>query len=381
MVKPGACVIDVGFRRIGPGQVRRRRGFRGGEESRRMDHAQSRRDRSDDRGRADAEPDRRSALSAWTRARELIQSEPVLLIRLSRNSPNLTLSPCLTWNPEWTLRSWLRQENGFATGGARIARLEKRRSADLIGPRADVRDPENFPSALADRVSGVGGPRLGRAEFVMLRSGGSVPRARTASVPRGIPGADDGADGVHHLRLLLADDRCVPDRRRRLPGRDQAARSVCRPGLGMRAGDRLRADDLDFDRERRRRDLQLPADPHAPAQVLGLPPGGGPDDRDEPARGEGIGDIAGADLPRVRHDARVADRVRAGKRASIFPRAVHGAIAADSPRASTAWGSSRWRRFSCAPTAWAAEPTPGSRRSATACRFCASRAPSPASAR
>ena len=30
MVKPGACVMDVGFRRVGPGKFVRRRGFRGG---------------------------------------------------------------------------------------------------------------------------------------------------------------------------------------------------------------------------------------------------------------------------------------------------------------------------------------------------------------
>ena len=36
---------------------------------------------------------------------------------------------------------------------------------------------------------------------------------------------------------------------------------VAGPGLRMRTDRRLRADDLDFDRQRRRRDLQLPADP------------------------------------------------------------------------------------------------------------------------
>ena len=44
------------------------------------------------------------------------------------------------------------------------------------------------------------------------------------------------------------------------------------PGFGIRAGRRLRADDCDFDRERRRRDLQLPADPMAALKMLRLPP-------------------------------------------------------------------------------------------------------------
>ena len=73
MVKPGACVIDVGFRRVGPGQVRWRRRFRSGEGGRGMDHAQSRRHRSDDRAGVDAEPDRRGALSARIAARRLLR--------------------------------------------------------------------------------------------------------------------------------------------------------------------------------------------------------------------------------------------------------------------------------------------------------------------
>ena len=81
----------------------------------------------------------------------------------------------------------------------------------------------------------------------------------------------------------------------------------------MRAGHRLRSDDLDFDRERRRRDLQLPA------RVMAVHfkfwvclAGRGRAGRDEPARRQGIGAVAAADLHRLRHHARVADHLRAG---------------------------------------------------------------------
>ena len=50
-----------------------------------------------------------------------------------------------------------------------------------------------------------------------------------------------------------------PDRRRRLSGRDQAARALSRAWSRERSGHRLRSDHLDLYRQRRRRDFQLPA--------------------------------------------------------------------------------------------------------------------------
>ena len=72
MIKPGACVIDVGFRRMGPGKFVGRRRFRSGQGSRRMGDAQSRRHRADDGAGADAEPDRCRALQSGPATRDLL---------------------------------------------------------------------------------------------------------------------------------------------------------------------------------------------------------------------------------------------------------------------------------------------------------------------
>ena len=55
MVKPGACVIDVGINRLRRRQARRRRRFRRGQGGRRLDHAGARRGRPDDHRHASGE--------------------------------------------------------------------------------------------------------------------------------------------------------------------------------------------------------------------------------------------------------------------------------------------------------------------------------------
>ena len=71
MIKPGACVIDVGFRRIGPGKFAGDVDFEAVKEVAGWLTLESWRHRSDDGAGADAEPDRRGALSGRPRSREL----------------------------------------------------------------------------------------------------------------------------------------------------------------------------------------------------------------------------------------------------------------------------------------------------------------------
>ena len=75
---------------------------------------------------------------------------------------------------------------------------------------------------------------------------GGVPRARRAPAPRALPDRRDDAHRVPDLGLLQPDHRAVPERRRRLPGRHQAARAHPRRRLGRRAGGRLRAHHRDL---------------------------------------------------------------------------------------------------------------------------------------
>ena len=281
--------------------------------------------------RADAEPDRRDALSARTAARRLFRlkrpatTAAALLCAIFDFPVDLQIARERTVRTlEWHHRPSARRpparqrEVGQAHPQRRPYRTAARRSRS-----------RNLPQPFAGRVSGVGRPGLRRPELVLLRPRGSFPRARAPSVPRRVPRDADGADRLHHLGVIFADDRSVPDRRRRLPGRDQAARQIFRPGLRIGAGRRLRADHFDFDRERRRRDLQLPARRMAALQILVVPSGRGVDGADEPARGEGIGAVAAADLHRLHRDACVAGRLRdsqprAGAAVNRRPRRARG---------------------------------------------------------
>ena len=119
------------------------------------------------------------------------------------------------------------------------------------------------------------------------------------------------AHGPDHLGLLQQGHRALPRRRRRLPRRDQAARPALRRGVRLRADLRLRPDDLDLGRLRRRPDLQHPARGLEPQPLLLQVRRPRRADPAEPARGQGERADPGADLPRLRRDALPDDRRRA----------------------------------------------------------------------
>ena len=138
-----------------------------------------------------------------------------------------------------------------------------------------------------------------------------------AHVPRGLPRARDGAHGLHHLATpTAAIIEQFPHRRRRLRRRHQAARPARRRRLRLRAARRLRAHHHRLDRLRRRRrssascrpTLARAASCPSRSPVLVAP------HRHEPARRQGVGDGADADLPGLPRHARRPDRRRRSPR-------------------------------------------------------------------
>ena len=103
-----------------------------------------------------------------------------------------------------------------APGDPQAARHPPRR------PQESLR-PAHPPPPRPDRLLRLGRARLGRAVVVVLRPRGGVPPARRAPAPGALPGGRDRRHGVPHLGLVQPDHRAVPERRRRLPGRHQAA--------------------------------------------------------------------------------------------------------------------------------------------------------------
>ena len=151
----------------------------------------------------------------------------------------------------------------------------------------------------------MGRPRRGRLVVLVLRPGVGVSRAENAHRPEPVRGGGDGADHHHHLHQLLANHRGVSHRRRRLPGRKQAAFTDGRCRVRLRADRRLH-----FDHRLERGgwhgcDLQ-----HAPGGNAGLEGEVFPRHRHvphaaEPARREGIGDALGAGVFCVRPELHV----------------------------------------------------------------------------
>ncbi len=221
--------------------------------------------------------------------------------------------------------------------------VEKTISNLIVGKPKNIRDPKALSQPLADRVSGLGWTGFGRSELVMLWAGGSVPRARATSVSRGLPGVDDGDHGVYDLGFVFTNHRLVSERRRRIPGRDELAWSLSGPGFGSRlVVDYVLTISISIASGADAIFSFLPVQLASLQALVLYPVRGAADDRDEPARGEGIGDDSAADLSRLRVDARVADRVCAAQPWHTTPQLCSGRDRAGARAASARSGGSRW---------------------------------------
>src|SRR6266850_7980040 len=100
-------------------------------------------------------------------------------------------------------------------------------------PQESVR-PAHPSSPGPGRLLRLGGPRLGRDLVLVLRPGGGLPPAREPPLPRDLPDGGDGRDHPVDLELVQPDHRAVPERRRGIPGRDQAPRPHGGGRVGMR---------------------------------------------------------------------------------------------------------------------------------------------------
>ena len=180
----------------------------------------------------------------------------------------------------------------------------------VIGAPLDPLEPEHAPAHRAGGIPGMGRPGGRRSVVIGVRPRRSIPRARRAHPSRPVHGAGDRSDGVHHLARVQPGDRAVPDRRRRLPRRDQPDRSARGPRVRRRADRRLRADHRDLGRQRRRCAVQPAAARRGAVQAWHGTGAGRVAAGAEPARHEGIDPHPAADLRRILRHARVPDRLR-----------------------------------------------------------------------
>ena len=176
---------------------------------------------------------------------------------------------------------------------------------DLIsGPPKNLRDPRLFHSlSLIAFLAwvGLGSDGLSSScygpEEAFLALG-------HASVPRSVPRPDDGDHRVRHRGVVLADHRSVSQRRRRLPGRDHACSVRIRASFPAAAlvVDYVLTISISIASGADAIFSFLPT-PWLRWKLLRMPVRRACDGRDEPARGEGIGDVPAADLSRLRADA------------------------------------------------------------------------------
>ena len=195
-------------------------------------------------------------------------------------------------------------------------------------PRTGSRSAEERDPALAGPrgIPRVGRPRCRRALVVGLWPEEAFRRSASTSIsvctwpsrPR---------SRCSSSRWPTTRSSSVPERRRRLPRRDVADRSV----RGSPAGAALIVDYVltirDLHRERHGRDVQPDAGRLAAAQALRGAAARARADRAQPARHERIHQDPAADLPRVRRHARDPDRLRIAAHAGGLPSLVPDTLA------------------------------------------------------
>ena len=190
-------------------------------------------------------------------------------------------------------------------GRGRIAAVFDRLKRLVLGGPRDLRNPLTFHAislvALLAWV-GLGADGLSSSSYGPDEAFRALGSAHYLAIALALATA---VTVVDHLGGLLADHRALPLRRRRLHRRLAAARPRWRRALRLGAAGGLRPHHRGLDRQRRRPGLQRAAARAGPATKLLVEAmrhrsAGG----DEPARGQGVGHHAGADLRPVRPDPR-----------------------------------------------------------------------------
>ncbi|OPZ59467.1 MAG: hypothetical protein BWY86_01214 [Candidatus Aminicenantes bacterium ADurb.Bin508] len=146
----------------------------------------------------------------------------------------------------------------------------------------------------------------------MLRPSGGLSGAERAPAPGDLCGLGYGDHHLHRQHLLLPHHRALPHRRRGIPCRFQAPFPVCRHGLGMRVGHRLRPHHHPLHRQRNRRHLQLPPLPSLRLQARFRALRLGRAHSPQPPGDERIGGTPGPRLPHLHSHSRYRHRLRPG---------------------------------------------------------------------
>ena len=181
--------------------------------------------------------------------------------------------------------------------------LYRRVRTFLIGGARSMEDPDLFKKISLVALLAWVGLGVGRAHLLLVRARGGLPCARQPRPPRHLRCRGNGGHDLHHRGQLLPDRRGVSQRRRRIPGGEQAPF----PGLGMASGCALLVDyvltiSLSIASGTDALFSSLPAS-WQPFKLAWSPAGRAPPHPDEHARRAGIGGDPHPDIPRLHSHA------------------------------------------------------------------------------